>query len=58
MPDAIYPSAKQAFMKAQIDWDTDPVVALLIGTNSYTYSPFHASLADVPAAARVAMSDT
>lgn len=58
MSDAIYPAAKQAFLQAEIDWVNDPVVALLVGTNSYTYSPFHASLADVPATARVALSGT
>lgn len=55
---AIYPSAKESFLKKEISWINDPIVAILVGTNSYTYSPFHASLADVPVSARIAMSGT
>lgn len=37
---------------------TDPVKCVLVGTADYTYSSAHATLADVPLAARVAVSGT
>jgi len=64
MPDAIYPAAKEKMLNGQIDWLNDPIVAVLVstgttsGSNAYTFSPYHASFADVPAGARVAMSGT
>jgi len=58
MPDQIYPAAKSKMLQGEIDWLTDPIVAVLIGTESYTYSPNHASFADVAVAARVAVSGT
>lgn len=56
--DAIYPSAKQAFLSSAINWLSDPVICVLISTGNYTYSSAHASLADVPMAARIAASGT
>jgi len=56
--DTIYPSAKQKFLSGSLNWLTDPVVCVLVGTSNYTFSAAHASLADVPAAARIAVSGT
>jgi hypothetical protein len=56
--DAIYPSAKEKFLNNTLNWLTDPVVCVLVGTSDYTFSAAHATLADVPAAARIAMSGT
>jgi hypothetical protein len=58
MADAIYPACKELMLTNQFDWLTDPIVAVLVGTSNYTYSQFHATLADVPPAARVAVSGT
>lgn len=58
MSDAIYPAAKEKFMSGQLNWLSDPIVCLLVGTANYTYSSAHASLADIPAAARIATSGT
>ena len=37
---------------------TDPVVAVLVGTQEYTYSAAHASMMDIPVTARIAASGT
>jgi len=56
--DAIYPAAKEKFLSGQLNWLSDPIVCLLVGTANYTFSSAHASLADVPTAARIATSGT
>lgn len=53
-----YPYGNQKLLEGEIPWNTAPVVALLVGTQSYTYSSVHRHLADIPTAARVAMSGT
>lgn len=58
MSDAIYPAAKTAFLTGQLDWLSDPIVCVLVGTAGYTYSANHVSLADVPIASRIAVSGT
>jgi hypothetical protein len=58
MLNARYPYGNQKILEGDIAWNTDPIVALLVGTESYTYNPVHQHLADVPEAARVAMSGT
>lgn len=45
-------------MSGQLSWLTDPVVAVLVGTQYYTYSDAHASLLDLPVTARIAASGT
>jgi hypothetical protein len=56
--DAIYPAAKEGFLSNTLNWLTDPIVCVLVGTADYTYSAAHATLADVPLAARIAVSGT
>lgn len=58
MSDAIYPAAKERFLSGTLNWLTDPVACVLVGTAGYTYSSAHATLADVPLAARIAISGT
>jgi hypothetical protein len=56
--DAIYPAAKEKFLGGQLNWLTDPIQCVLVGTANYTFSAAHASMADVPVAARIATSGT
>lgn len=58
MANHVYPAAKQKFLSGQLDWLTDPVVAVLVGTQDYTYSDAHATLLDLPLAARIAATGT
>lgn len=58
MANHLYPSAKEKFMSGQLNWLTDPIVAVLVGTQYYTYSGAHVSLLDLPLAARIAASGT
>lgn len=58
MSNNTYPLGRQGFLEGQIAWLTDTIVTVLVDTNAYTYSPNHLSLADIPAAARVATSGT
>lgn len=51
-------AAKQALLERRVDWRTDPIFAVLVDTGTYTFSPAHASLADVPPWARIATSGT
>ena len=43
----LFPSAKQLFLEAGLNWLTDPLYAILVDTRSYVLSPAHTSLADV-----------
>lgn len=56
MSNQVYPAARQAFLEGSVNWLTANVVAVLVDTSHYTYNPVHATLADVPATARVASS--
>lgn len=58
MANHIYPTAKQRFLSGQLNWLTDPISAVLVGTQYYTYSDAHATLLDLPVAARIAASGT
>ena len=44
---ALYPSAKQLLLEAKLNWLSDPIYGILLDTNFYTFSPNHASLADI-----------
>ncbi len=52
----LYPSAKQMLLEAQLNWLADPIYAILLDTNYYTYSPNHTSLADIDGAAFIRSS--
>lgn len=54
----LLPAAKQALLEGRLDWTSDPIFGVLVDTGTYTFSPAHASLADVPAWARIATSGT
>jgi hypothetical protein len=41
MASAIYPKAKEAFMKGDIDLENDTIRAVLIDTGTYTYDGAH-----------------
>ncbi len=41
MASAIYPKAKEAFLKADIDLENDTIRAVLIDTGAYTYNSAH-----------------
>lgn len=41
MASAIYPKAKEALLKADIDLENDTIRAVLIDTGTYTYSSAH-----------------
>ena len=41
MASAIYPKAKEAFLKADIDLENDTIRAVLIDTGTYTYNSAH-----------------
>jgi hypothetical protein len=55
---ARYPYANQLFLEGDIDWRNDPIVVLLVGTQSFSYDPIHRHLSDIPVAMRVAQSGT
>lgn len=56
MANAIYPSAKKAFLDADIDLLVDDIRVILVDTADYTYNSAHDFLDDVPSVARVATS--
>lgn len=56
MSNHVYPAAKDRFLRGQTNWLTDPVAAVLVNTQFYTYSDAHATLLDLTLAARVAVT--
>lgn len=56
MANALYNKAKQAFLAADIDLESDDIRAILIDTADYTFSAAHQYLSSVGASARVAVS--
>lgn len=55
MASTVYPKAKEAFLKGDLDLDGD-VRCILVDLADYTYSAAHDFLDDVPSGARVAVS--
>lgn len=55
MANALYPKARQAFARAEIDYDVDDIVLLLVD-NTYVYDAAHEFLDDVAGTAIVATS--
>jgi hypothetical protein len=53
-----YPYGNQKILEGEIAWVDGPIVAVLVGTQSYTYNPVHRHLSDIPTVARVATSGT
>lgn len=57
MADALYDLGREGFLAGDIDWDGDDIRAVLIDVADYTVNlATDNDLADVPAAARVAVS--
>lgn len=55
MSNTIYPSARELYLTAGLDWATDDVRVVLCDSG-YTYSASHDFLDDVPGGARLAVS--
>lgn len=56
MANQFYPAAKQLLLEGQLNWLTDPIYAILLDTNYYTFSANHQSLADIDGLAFLASS--
>lgn len=56
MAKVVYPKARTAFGKAQIDVLNDDVKVVLVDLADYTYSAAHEFLSDIPVGARVSTS--
>ena len=54
MANVVYPKAKESFLKADLDLDSE-VRVILVDLADYTYNAAHTTLADVPAGGRVAV---
>lgn len=54
MADAVYTSAREAFLLGDIDYGADTIKVVAVDTADYTFSAAHDFLSDVPGAARVA----
>lgn len=57
MANALYPNFKENILRANIDFDTITLAAVLVDLADYTYSATHEFLSDVPSGARVASVD-
>jgi len=51
-----YPYAGELFLTGELNWLTDPIKCVLVG--SYVYSPAHQWRADIPLAVEIALSGT
>ena len=58
MANALYNKAREAFAKAQLNWETDTIKAVLVDTGAYTYSAAHQFISDVPSGARISSIQT
>jgi hypothetical protein len=58
MANFMYTNAKKLMLTGAFDWVNDPVVIILIAAGQYVPSVNHATLLDIPASARVAVSST
>lgn len=56
MANALYNSARQAFLDGDLDWTAQAFKVILVDTADYTFSQTHDFLDDVPSLARVATS--
>ncbi len=54
MANLLYPSAKSAFLRGEIDLLSDTIVAALIDTTDYAFNSTHTALSEIPLAARIA----
>ena len=53
MANALYNSARERFLTAQLNWATDPIKVIMVDTALYTFNASHEFLASIPETARV-----
>lgn len=53
MANNLYDLGREKFAKAQINWETDTIKAVLVDTSAYTFSQSHEFLSSVAVAARI-----
>jgi hypothetical protein len=58
MSNFVYNGGKAALLEGRVNWLSDDIRAILLDTAHYTPSRAHATLADVPVPARIAVSGT
>lgn len=58
MANALYNKAREGFAKAQINWETDTIKAVLVDSGAYTFSAAHQFISDVPSGARISSIQT
>ena len=51
MASSLYDKGREKFAKAQINWETDTIKAVLVDTGAYSFSQTHEFLSDVAGAA-------
>ena len=56
MANALYPKAKEALLKADIDMEFDTLKVVAVDLATYTYSTAHQFLSDIPVGERVSTS--
>lgn len=55
MANTLYDNARQAFLEAQINWNTDTIKCILVDTGAYTPQiGTHKYLSDIPTSSRIA----
>jgi len=55
MANTLFDKARQRFLEAQINWQTDTIKVLLVDTGAYTpQTSVHEYLSDIPTSARIA----
>lgn len=55
MANTLFDKARQRFLEAQINWNTDTIKVLLVDTAAYSVqTAIHEFLADIPVSARIA----
>lgn len=55
MANTLYDNARQAFLEAQINWQTDTIKCILVDTGAYTPQiGTHKYLSDIPTSSRIA----
>lgn len=53
MSNQLYDLGREKFAKAQINWETDTIKAVLVDSGTYTFSQSHEFLSSVPSGARI-----
>ena len=56
MANNLYDKAREKFARAQINWETDSISAVLVDLGAYSFSQSHEFFSSVPVAARISSS--